>query len=163
MANEMGQTWEMWGQDPFLSGFWTPPEPEVSSFQGLGVTGKILWCLLDAFVPRIPAFEGTMSKDTSTLFSIRAWGQRNLHAHGTLATHQFILRLLGQDVLRGCSSNCLLPLTWYSSKRGIWASSLLVFPAVPLQASQEGYSWVSSELLFHVQSCFPKSKSSSLD
>lgn len=75
MASEMGQTWEMGGQDPFLSGFLTPPEPEVSSFQGLRLTGKILGCLLDAFVPWVPAFEGTMSKDTSTLFSIRAWGR----------------------------------------------------------------------------------------
>lgn len=43
----MGQAWELWGQDPFLSGFRMPPETEVSSFQGLGISGKILWCLLE--------------------------------------------------------------------------------------------------------------------
>lgn len=73
MTSERQQTWEMWGQDPFLSGFQTPPEPQVPSFQGLEVTGKILWCLLEAFAPEDP-LEGTMSKDMSTLSSIRTWG-----------------------------------------------------------------------------------------
>lgn len=57
----------------FLSGFQTPPEAEVPSFQGQGVTGKILWFLLDAFAPGDP-FEGTMSKDMFILLSIRTWG-----------------------------------------------------------------------------------------
>lgn len=104
MASEMGQTWKMWGQDPFLSGFWMPPEPEVPSFQRLGVTGKILWCLLDPFTPE-DSFEGTMSKDMPCHCPCSSFpsgpGGEEPPCSWKLATHQFFLRLLGQGIFLG--------------------------------------------------------------
>lgn len=57
-------------------------------------------------------------------------GVRSPHAHRTLATHQFFSEAIGARVFFffGCSSNCPMPLTFYSYKRGIWVSSLLILP-----------------------------------
>lgn len=78
LAGEMEQSWETWGQDLFLPGLQTSPEPEVPSFQGLEVTGKILWCLLGAFAPGDPS-EGTMPRDMSASFhrNLEGWEQGN--------------------------------------------------------------------------------------
>lgn len=67
LAGEMEQSWETWGQDLFLPGPQTSPEPEVPSFQGLEVTGEILWCLLGAFAPGDPS-KGTVPRDMSASF-----------------------------------------------------------------------------------------------
>jgi len=92
LAGEMGQTWETWGWHPFLPGLQTPPDPEAPSFQGLGVTCKIQWCLLGAFAFRDPG-EATVPRDTFIFLPSgpgRA-GAREPHAHGTLAPHQLFL------------------------------------------------------------------------
>lgn len=65
LAGKMGQTWETWSRGPFLPGLQTPPEPEVPSFQGLEVTGKILRCLMGAFVLGDPC-EGTVPREMPT-------------------------------------------------------------------------------------------------
>lgn len=66
LVGEMGHTWEMWGQDPFLPGLQIPSGPEFPSLQGLEVTGKILWYLSGAFAPGDPC-EGTVPRDMSIL------------------------------------------------------------------------------------------------
>lgn len=92
---------------------------------------------------------------------------RNPHLHGTLAIHQLFSEVPGARSLFGVvSSNCPMPLSWSQEWDLGFLSACLArdaFPAAPLQASHEGDGWVSSELLFHAQSCFPTSKSSSLD
>lgn len=75
LAGEMEQSWETWGQDLFLPGPQTSPEPEVPSFQGLEVTGEILWCLLGAFAPGDPS-KGTVPR-TCQPPSIRTWKGRS--------------------------------------------------------------------------------------
>lgn len=99
LVGEMGQTWETWGRDPFLPGLQTPPEPEVASFQGLEVTGKILWCLLGAFAPGHPC-EDTVPRDMSILLPSGPGrvGVRKPRAHGTQLLISFFFRLLGQDL-----------------------------------------------------------------
>ena len=125
-------------------------------------TGKILWCLLGVFAPGDP-FEGTVPRDMPILLPSGPGrvGARKPHAHGTLVSHQLFLQGIGAGSLFGAvSPSCPLPLIWYSCKSRIWASPLLALPreavpAAPSQASHEGYGWVSSKLLPHVQSCFP--------
>lgn len=92
LAGEMGQTWETWGQDPFLPELQTPPEPEGPSFQGLEVIGRFLWCLLGAFVPG-DFFDSTVPKDVSVLLPSGSGrvGARKCHAHGMLPLHQLFL------------------------------------------------------------------------
>lgn len=128
MAREMGQTWEMWGQDPFLSGFWTEPEPEVPSLQGLGSLEKFcgaFWMYLLLGTHLRVHVKGHVHP----LFH-QGLRVRSPHAHGTLATHQFFSEAIGARgfFFFGCSSNCPMPLTFYSYKRGIWVSSLLILP-----------------------------------
>lgn len=76
LAGEMGQTWETWGWAPFLTGLQTPPEPEFPSFQGLEVTGKVLWCLLGAFALGEPC-EGTGQGTSSFHQDLEGWEQGN--------------------------------------------------------------------------------------
>lgn len=128
VASEMRQTWEKWGQDSLLSvGVSDTTRARSALFPRTGGSlakfyGSFWMRLLLGTHLRVPC-----QRTCSSSFPSGPGGEES--PCSSLATHQLLSEAIGARCLFGVvSPNCPMPLTWYSCKSRIWASSLLVLP-----------------------------------